>query len=269
MKPSVRTLTVALVAVSALAVSQAGANPAPQRVSGGPGASALLRDGVLTMHWQGGSSRIQVPPDYALPAVTTRGQLGGLSHDGRTAVLAYGRREPNGLSRFLIAEHGKLTPLTFRGTPVTFDAIAPRGKAIYLTRRVSATDATRYTVHMWNRVDRTFNPVATKVVFGVDGPEDAGDWEMEGRPLARSTAANGRWTYTLYASPEYPFIHALPLGQGGWAVCIELPESWNDRAGGLSLRAGKNRTVDVLDASGAVVAHADTVNAKLTLTPAA
>ena len=268
MRTPLRTLTCALAAASAIAAVPAGANPGPQRVTGGPGASALLKSGVLTMRWRGGSARIHVPPDYLLPAVTTRGELGGLSFDGKTAILSHSRQGEGGRSRFLVAENGKLTPLNFRGT-VTFDAIAPRGKAIYLTRRASATDATKYTVLQYRRTDRVLNPVATKIVFSAEGAEEPDGWTMQGQPLTRTTAADGSWAYTLYNSREYPFIHALPLANGGWAACIELPESWRDRASTLRLRTAPGHTLQVLSASGEVVATADLVNWKLALsTPA-
>ena len=88
---------------------------------------------------------------------------------------------------------------------------------------------------------------------------------MQGQPLARSTAPDGRWTYTLYNSREYPFIHALPPGQGAWAACVELPESWNGAVGTLKLRAAAGQVVEVLNAGGGVVARADILNGKLTL----
>jgi hypothetical protein len=256
MKTPLRTLTCALAAASVVAAAPAGASPGPQRVAGGPGASATLKNGVLTMHWQGGTSRIEVPNGYVLPAVTARGQLGGLSFDGRTAVLSYARQGEGGRSRFLVAENGKLTPLNFRGT-VTFDAIAPKGSSIYLTRRASATDATKYTVLSYNRVQRTLDKVATKVVFSAEGSEAPSGWTMQGQPLTRTSAPDGSWAYTLYTSREYPFIHALPLGQGAWAACIELPEAWRDRASTLRLRTAPGHKLQVLSASGDVVATAD------------
>jgi hypothetical protein len=259
-----RTLTCALAAASALAAAPAAANPGLQRVAAGPGASATLKNGTLTMHWAGGSSRIRIPADYLLPRVTTRGQLGGLSFDGRTAVLAYSRQGENGRSRFLVAENGKLTPLAFRGT-VTFDAIAPGGSAIYLTRRASVTDASKYTVLAYNRAEKTLNRVVTKVVFSAQGGEEPSGWTMQGQPLTRTTAADGRWTYTLYNSREYPFIHALPLGQGAWAACIELPAAWRGRAGTLALRTAPGNTLQVLSASGDVLATADLTHWKLAL----
>jgi hypothetical protein len=264
MKTPLRTLTCALAAASVLAAVPAGANPGPQRVIGGPGASALLKSGVLTMHWRGGSARIQVPPDYQLPAVTTRGELGGLSYDGKTAVLSYSRQGEGGRSRFLVAENGKLTPLAFRGT-VTFDAIAPRGQAIYLTRRSSATDPTKYTVLAYDRTQKVLNAVSTKIVFSAEGAEEPEGWGMQGQPLTRTTAADGTWTYTLYSSREYPFIHALPLGQGAWAACIELPEAWRERASSLRLRTAPGNKLEVLSAGGDVLATADLTNWKLSL----
>jgi hypothetical protein len=255
MKTPLRTLTCALAAASVVAAAPAGANPGPQRVTGGPGASALLKNGVLTMHWQGGSSRIQVPPDYQLPSVTTRGELGGMSFDGRTVVLAYGRDDGGARSRFLVAEQGKLTPLAFRGK-VAFDAIAPRGSSLYLTRRTSANDPTRYVVLQYDRAQKTLNQVGVKIVFSADGAEEP-SWKMQGLPVARATEPTGNWVYTLYTAREYPFIHALPLGQGAWAACIELPKSWRSRVASLRLRAAGGRIVEVLNASGAVVAKAD------------
>jgi hypothetical protein len=265
MKTPLRTLTCALAVASAFAAAPAAANPGLQRVAGGPGASATLKNGVLTMHWAGGSSRMHVPAEYRLPKVTVGGQLGGVSFDGRTVVLAYARQGEGGHSRFLVAEQGKLTPLTFDGT-VAFDAVAPRGSTIYLTRRASATDATRYKVLAYNIATQTLDPVFTKIVFSAEGGEKPNGWTMQGQPLTRTTATDGRWTYTLYNSREYPFIHALPLGQGAWAACIELPKAWRDRATTLRLRATAEHTLQVLSATGDVVATADLTNWKLALT---
>jgi hypothetical protein len=263
MKTPLRTLTCALAVTSAVAAAPAAADPGMQRVHGGPGASATLRGGVLTMHWQGGSSRIHVPAGYALPVVTTRGELGGMSFNGRTVVLADRGGAGDGRSRFLVAEYGKVTPLTFRGR-VAFDAIAPSGSAIYLTRHTSPTDPTRYVVLQYARDERKLDQIGVKSVFSAQGAESP-DWKMQGLPVARATAADGTWTYTLYTAREYPFIHALPLGQGSWAMCVELPASWRDRVGTLRLRAEGLQKVHVVDAGGHIVATADIGSTKLTL----
>jgi hypothetical protein len=263
MKTPLRILTCALAAASVAAAAPAGANPGPQRAAGGPGASALLQNGVLTMHWQGGSARLHVPADYQLPVVTTRGELGGVSFDGRTVILADGRPSSDGRTRFLVAERGTLTPLAFKGK-VAFDAIAPRGNALYLTRHTSASDPTRYVVLQYDRSQKTLNRVGVKVVFSAEGGEEP-SWKMQGLPLSRATPPEGDWAYTLYTAREYPFIHALPLGQGAWAACIELPKSWRSRVASLHLRAPGGHMVEVLDANGAVVARADLTHNKLEL----
>ena len=211
------------------------------------------------MQRNGATSRLKIPAAYHLPFVTVRGELGGVSFDGRTVVLEYARPGEGGRSRFLVAERGTLTPLAFRGR-VAFDAVAPRGSAIYLTRRASATDPQKYTVLPYSRAERKLNPVVTKVVFSAAGGEQPSGWTMQGQPLTRTSAADGSWTYTLYNSREYPFIHALPLGQGGWAVCIELPAAWRGRASTLRLRAAPAHTLQVLSAAGDVLATADLVN---------
>jgi hypothetical protein len=264
MKTPLRTLTCALAVTSAVAAAPAAADPGLQRVHGGPGASASLRGGVLTMHWSGGSARLRVPSGYALPEVTTKGDLGGMSFDGRVVVLAHSHQGEDGRSRFLVAEAGTLTPLAFRGA-VAFDALAPDGSAFYLTRRASVTDASKYTVLAYNRTARTLNRVITKVVVKADPDEESGGWTMQGQPLTRTSAADGSWTYTLYSSREYPFIHALPLANGGWAVCIQLPEAWRARASTLRLRTAPGHALQVLSKSGSVVATADLVHWKLTL----
>jgi hypothetical protein len=254
----------ALAAVSAVALAPAGVSgaPAPERAAGGPGTSATLAHGVLTVRSHGATSHVNVPAGYHLPYVTVRGERGGISFDGTTVVLAR-QGTAGGRSRFLIAEYGHLTPLVFRGR-VAFDAIAPTGSALYLTRHSSAADPTRYVVLEYARGAQTLNQIGVKSVFSAAGAEQAA-WKMRGLPVARTAAADGSWAYTLYTAREYPFIHALPLGQGPWAVCIELPESWHARVAGMSLRAQPGNIVEVLNSAGAVVATADVMNGKLTL----
>jgi hypothetical protein len=259
-----RTLTCALAVASAVAAAPAAANPGLQRAAGGPGASASLDNGVLTMHWPGGSARLDVPPGYQLPAVTTRGLRGGVSFDGQTVVLASTGPKADGRSRFLVAERGRLTPLSFRGR-VAFDALAPGGSAIYLIRRTSETDPTRYVVLQYSRRDRALHRVGVKIEFSASGAGHPDGYAMQGLPLARTTSEDGSWAYTLYDSRQHPFIHALPLGQGAWAACIELPKAWSNQVGSLRLRTREYSTLEVLNAAGRVVATADMHAMKLSL----
>ena len=270
MKTSLRTLTGALAAASALTLAPAvvSGSPAPERATGGPGASATLRNGVLTVHTSGSTTRVHVPSGYHLPFVTVRGERGGVSFDGGTVVLSYRGSQTDGRSRFLVAENGRLAPLSFRGR-IVFDAIAPGGGSIYLIRRTSASDPTRYVVLSYDRTQKTLTRVGVKVEFSASGPGRPDGYTMQGLPLSRTTSEDGSWAYTLYDSRNHPFIHALPMGQGAWAACIELPPAWRDRVGTLSLRAHSYRTVEVLDASGHVVASADLGSMKLSLTDAA
>jgi hypothetical protein len=264
MKTSPLRPLLALAAVSACALVPTGVSgaPAPERAAGGPGTSATLARGVLSVQRAGATTRLNVPAGYHLPYVTVRGERGGISFDGSTVVLA--RQDASGgRSRFLVAESGHLTPLAFRGR-VGFDAVAPNGSAIYLTRRTSASDPTRYVVLEYVRAAQALNQIGVKSVFSVSG-EERPSWKMRGLPVARTAAADGRWAYTLYTAKEYPFIHALPLGQGPWAVCIELPPAWRARVARMSLRAQPGNIVEVLNASGAVVATADVMHGKLTL----
>ena len=91
---------------------------------------------------------------------------------------------------------------------------------------------------------------------------------MQGQPLTRTTAADGSWAYTLYDSREYPFIHALPLGQGALG-------GLHRAAGGLARPRGHaaaahrpGNKLEVLSAKGDVLATADLAGWKLELASA-
>ena len=270
MKTPLRTLTCALAAASALAAVPAGANPGPQRVTGGPGASALLKNGVLTMHWQGGSARIQVPPDYLLPAVTTRGELGGLSFDGRTAILAL---RAAGRGRALALPGRREGQADAAGLPrhghVRRHRTARHGHLPHAARVGHGRDEVHRAL-MYSRAEKALNPVATKIVFSAEGPEKPERLDDAGAAAhAHDARPDGSWTYTLYNSREYPFIHALPLGQrraGRPASSCRRPGA--TRASTLRLRTAPGHTLEVLSARATVLATADLVNWKLELSDA-
>ena len=169
MKTSLRTLTCALAAASVAAAAPAGANPGPQRVTGGPGASAACRTACSRCTGRAAARALRVPADYLLPAVTTRGELGGVSFDGRTVVLAYGRA---GRGRALALPRGRAGHAHAAGLQAARSRSTRSrraGSAIYLTRRASATRCRRATpCSQYNR-----------------GAADAEPGRHEGRVLGR------------------------------------------------------------------------------------
>jgi hypothetical protein len=178
---------------------------------------------------------LRIPGSFALPAVAHDGLPSGLSGDGRTLVLINPRtRFPRANTTLAVVDAGRMRlrrRIHLRGD-FSFDAISPDGRLLYLIQYLSPRDVTDYAVRAYDmRARRLFRqPV-------VDPSEP--DEDMSGVPLSRVTDAGGRWAYTLYASEEHPFVHALDT-QERTAVCIDL-----DIHGGNALAMGEDR-LDVL-----------------------
>jgi hypothetical protein len=77
---------------------------------------------------------------------------------------------------------------------------------------------------------------------------------MTGVPVTRVAGRDGRWAYTLYQSPEHPFVHALDT-ERRTAVCIDLDDLSGVWGATLSLRG---TTLYVLGRRGRVMARIDT-----------
>src|SRR5919197_1654384 len=160
---------------------------------------------------------------FGVPAVTFNGELGGLSSDGSTLVLA-DTRTGNGeyplkrRSSFAVLDAKSLRlreRIELRGH-YTFDALSPGGAPRYLIQHVSAVKLMHYVVRAYDLTRGQLLPgrIADKTQRG---------WVMNGMPLTRATSADGRWVYTFYANPGgYPFVHALDSVQGV-AHCIGIP----------------------------------------------
>jgi hypothetical protein len=192
---------------------------------------------------------------YGIPAVTSSGQGGGLSPDGRLLVLG----EPTNFqtlrqrSRFLVlAAPG----LTRRATIVLdgefgFDALSPDGRTLYLLQHAHSDDLFRYVVRAYD--------LRTKRLSGAIVDKREPDEAMRGVPVARATSARGVWVYTLYDGMGHPFVHALNTAKPE-AFCIDLPWSgdqyniWTMR---LQLSADGRQLV-LRTPSGAAVATIDT-----------
>jgi hypothetical protein len=160
---------------------------------------------------------------FGIPAVTFNGEIGGLSPDGSTLVLADTR---TGNGEYPLKRHSSLVVLEAKSLRVrerielpghyTFDALSPDGSRLYLIQHVSAAKLMHYVVRAYDLTRGQLLPgrIADKTQRG---------WVMNGMPLTRTTSADGRWVYTFYDNPGgYPFVHALDTVQGV-AHCIGIP----------------------------------------------
>jgi hypothetical protein len=169
-------------------------------------------------------ARTTVPGGWGVQLVTYRGDLAGLSGDGRTLVLsdnveASGRLRTS--SRFAVLDTRRLAltrKITLRGD-YGVDALSPRGDVLYLIHHVSNSDVTRYQV-------QAYDLEAGRLLPGVIADKTQAGWVMAGNPISRAATSDGNWVYTLYQqSNNYPFVHALDAAHRT-AICIGLPLDW-------------------------------------------
>ena len=241
MKRRLLTLTIAIVATAALAVPAAGDGGGPN-----PGVD-VLSGGVLAPN---GKTRYVAVPDgsrtvvaqilvrngavlrslslnglYGVPYVTNNGAVGGLSFNGRVLVLAaYAGPGPSRLgrtSRFAVVDIKRWRPgklLRLRGD-LSFDALSPKGRMLYLIEHTSLRDYTRYRVRAY---DLAYDRLLRRTIVDRRAPSE----EMAGTPITRATSPGGVRVYTLYARQNGTgFVHALDTLRRE-AVCIDLP--WRD-----------------------------------------
>jgi len=259
--------TFCLVAVSALAL-------AGSAWAVGPDLPALQRATLSAGHTQyvvrstGSATSLRKLVDGRLVARTTlsggwgvqlatyRGDLAGLSGDGRTLVLS-DNVEPDGrlrpASRFAVLDTRSLAVtrrITLRGD-YGVDALSPNGQVLYLIHHLSNADVTRYQV-------QAYALGAGRLLPGVIADKRQAGWVMAGSPIARAATTDGRWVYTLYQqSNNYPFVHALDAAHRT-AICVGLPVDWTKPwlstarlvlAGGTLKVVSGGRTRAVVDTS--------------------
>ncbi len=161
---------------------------------------------------------------WGVQLATYRGDLAGLSADGRTLVLsdnveADGRLRPH--SRFTVLDTRSLAVtrrIALRGD-YGVDALSPRGDVLYLIHHIVGSGGTRYQV-------QAYDLGAGRLLPGVIADKRQAGWVMAGSPVARATSPGGRWVYTLYQQQDnYPFVHALDTASRT-AVCVGLPVDW-------------------------------------------
>ena len=154
---------------------------------------------------------------WGIPLVAVDAPGDALLRDGRTLVLAqvsYGRTLRKH-SSFVFADMKNMRVVRKIHVPghMTFDAISPDSRYLYLTEFVSPQDFTAYRVRAF---DLKTNRLLPKIVA------DRRSWEtsMQGWPISR--VERDGWAFTLYATGGRPFIHALDTRHVA-AICIDLP----------------------------------------------
>lgn len=226
-------------AVGTLVVAPAALGDGPLLVSQG-GAGVVSRDGafhyvavpngtvgtllerIAVPHAQV-YSWLRLPGSWGTPAIGNGASTGqGLSHDGRTLVLASTAGPFGSSSKFLVVDLKRwrvLRTITLHGS-FTFDALSPDASRMYLIQYASggSGDLSQYIVRGYDM--RTNRLMPGKIA---DRHED--EDTMAGYAQTRTTSADGRWVYTLYQKPNgEPFVHALDTVRAA-AYCVDLPSS--------------------------------------------
>jgi hypothetical protein len=157
---------------------------------------------------------------YGVPLVSYDGTSGGLSGDGKSLALASYGPYPGqaGKTRFVLLSTrtlGVRQLIVLRGA-WSYDAMSPDASLLYLVEHISAGDNPRYRVRSYDLQAGRLTPDAI-----VDRLEN--ESVMGGVPVTRTTSADGRWAYTLYARTQGgPFVHALDTVRRE-AFCVDLP----------------------------------------------
>ncbi len=192
---------------------------------------------------------------FSLPAVAYDGSPAGLSADGRTLVLISPRtRYPRKRTTFAVVDTRSLRVRGHIGLTgdFSFDAISPNGRLMYLVE---------YDRRNFGEYDVRAYDIPARRLFAkpVVDPREP-DEEMYGVPVTRATSPDGRWAYTLYDSPEHPFVHALDTS-GRTAACIDLHDVQKGWGATLALRDPSDPggpRLDVVGPAGQLLASIDT-----------
>jgi len=166
--------------------------------------------------WHGADKarRIVLDGIAGFPVPTSDGIGEGLSHDGRTLVLAFG-----GSSRFAVVDARSLAvrrDVRLRGQ-FSYDALSPTGRTLFLIQYLQGR-VSHYYVRAY---DVARGRLLRQIIFDA---REKGEGPMTGSPVTRATGPSGRWGYTLYArrpSGEL-FVHALD-SVDLHAYCVDLP----------------------------------------------
>ena len=192
---------------------------------------------------------------WTLPAVTIRGQAGGLSADGSTLVLF----RPDYTVTAKETEFQILDPATLHTRErfelpgrFGFDAMSPDGNRMYLVEYHDPRNPLDYAI-------RSFDVDRGRLEPGEIVDPSEPDEQMAGQPVSRTTSPDGRWAYTLYGGGEETFIHALDT-KGATAVCVDLDEVGPEDAFDLRLAADSTSGAITVSERGVPVATVDPVS---------
>jgi hypothetical protein len=226
--------TLAAVVVSAALAAGASASPGAGSIASSDGSSIYKvspdRGATIVSKIRGSDRRAvatrRLPGTFELPTIAD--VASGLSHDGRTLVLA---AQPSAhATQFALLDTRTLRvrrTVSLRGD-YSFDAMSPDASTLYVIRYLSS-DGTHYAVQALDLTDS--RPAAETVVEKGEPGE-----EMTGLPLARATSPDAGWVYTLYdGAGNTPFVHALSTVDR-FTVCIDLHALAGRSTAGLDLK---------------------------------
>jgi len=200
---------------------------------------------------------------WQLPAVTIRGEAGGLSADGTTLVLvrpAYGAVRGPTEFKVLDAEGLRTRDSFSLAGSYGFDAISANGRRMYLVEYRDPRDPLDYAIRTYDLDRGALEPGEV-----IDPSEP--DERMAGQPVSRQMSPDGRWAYTLYGGGEEAFIHALDT-ERATAVCVDLEQFSPGDAMRLRLDVDPvSGTIAVID-RGAPAAIVDPASFEVDETPA-
>lgn len=197
---------------------------------------------------------------WGLPATPAGAE--GISHDGRTIVLASTQAGFSAPSRFVVVDAKTMRiarRIAIRGY-FAYDALSPDASTLFLVQftRGAESDLEHYVV-------RAYDLRTSRLLPGRVADRTQKSWVMQGYPVTRTTSADGRWVYTLYQNAGgYPFVHALDT-VAGVAHCVGIPLRNQSGIYNLVLALhGNGRTLSVHWRSGRPFVNVDTSTWKVT-----
>jgi hypothetical protein len=184
----------------------------------------LARSTLLeTVSTDGGSVFLMdtLPGRWGTWRVTTYGQLGGISGDGRLLVLGQvGQTSTvHGTRLVLFQTQTRRWHIIHLPGSFSFDAFSQDGRTLYLIQHVGNPYGSVYRVRAYDTREHRLLP---KVI----AERWAGSTTMSGYPIDRVTGPDGDWVFTLYQRPHggKEFVHALDTAHR-FAMCINIPHS--------------------------------------------